>query len=37
MQAGNGIDLVFLVQVLWVSVCCAGLAVCRIRSGRKEK
>ena len=37
MQAGNGIDLVLLVQILWLSVCCAGLVICRIRSGKKEK
>ena len=36
MQAGNGIDLVLLVQILWLSVCCAGLVICRIRSGKKE-
>ena len=36
MQAGNGIDLVLLVQILWQSDCCAGLVICRIRSGKKE-
>ena len=36
MQAGNSIDLVFMVQVLWVSVCCAGMLLCRLRSGRKQ-
>ena len=36
MQAGNGIDLVLLVQILWLSVCSAGLVICRIRSGKKE-
>jgi hypothetical protein len=35
MQAGNGIDLILFVQVLWVSVCCLGTVVCMIRS-RKE-
>ncbi len=35
MQAGNGIDLVFYVQVLWVTVCLAGTAVCWLR-GRKK-
>ena len=36
MQAGNGVDLMLLVQVFWVAACVVGMAVCLIRSSRKE-
>ncbi len=36
MQAGNGVDLMLLVQVFWVAACVVGMAVCLIRSSGKE-